>query len=132
MTKLTMQKSKRPFTEFYFKKIFIVVVALYLSGCGRPSLAATTLINESGSTIKSASIEVSGQTFSFNDVQSGQSRDVSFRVYGDSDYKVKILFSSGRTVEKRLGYLTSGMDVHDVLRVNESDITEETDSRKMH
>jgi hypothetical protein len=43
-------------------------------------------------------------------------------VGGDADYHITIRFQSGRELERRLGYVTSGMDFHDEFSVSETDI----------
>lgn len=114
-------------------KAFIVLVAtLVFAGC-QPTINKVSLINDSTSVIQKVTIEVSGQSFSFQNISPSEKRDFTFRVRSDSDYSVKTVFVGGRELNKnQLGYVTSGINSHDEIRVKDADITLENIGQNFH
>ena len=109
-----------------------LVIVLMLTGC-RATKSDVTLINESSSAIQNATIQVNGESFALENIAPLEKKSFSFSVTRDSDYTVKILFSGGREIfKKELGYVTSGVDLQDIIHVKDSDITLETIKREFH
>lgn len=112
------------------KKFIAILILLGLCGCG-VTKAKTTLVNESNSVIKKATIEVSGESFSFENIAPSESKEFSFVVGGESGYNVKIVFDDNRELQKELGYVSSGVNTHEVIHVKEADIAIETVSQEV-
>ena len=81
-----------------------------------------TLSNTTGEVIERIQIAVCRQEFVLDSLGPGDSRTVTFRIRGDSHYNVSIRFSSGRSINKELGYVTSGVDVADTLLIEETGV----------
>jgi hypothetical protein len=112
------------------RKFVTIIILLGLCGCG-VTKGKTTLVNESNSVIKMATIQVSGESFSFENIAPSESREFSFVVGGESGYDVKIVFNDNRELQKELGYVSSGINTHDVIHVKETDIASETVSQEV-
>jgi hypothetical protein len=92
-----------------------------LIGC-QANTGHITLVNDSGEEIAQARLEVCGQTLDFNEISPAGEQSASYRVKADSTYHLYIKFSSGKELEKTLGYVTNGFDFDDKLVVKNSDI----------
>jgi hypothetical protein len=66
---------------------------------------------------------VSGQHFIIQPMKRGERKIIKFKVGRDSGYKVHIIFESGTELVRTLGYVTSGFDFKDELRIEPTDIT---------
>lgn len=113
-------------------RLIILAITLILIGC-QPTTNTIALVNDSSSVIQKATIQVSGQSFFFENLPPSEQRSFSFRVGGDSDYSVKIVFLDGKELNKKqLGYVTSGVNSQDVIHVKDTDITLENIGRKFN
>ena len=113
-------------------RLVILAVTLFFIGC-QPTINRVALINDSSSVIQKATIQVSRQSFSFENIAPSEKREFSFGVMSDSDYVVRIVFVGGRELNKnQLGYVTSGVDSHDEIHVKDADITLEIVGSKFH
>ena len=81
-----------------------------------------TLSNTTAEAIVRAQVGVCGQDFTIEHLGPGENRTVTFRIRADSHYTVSVRFASGRSMSKELGYITSGIDVADMLLIKENDV----------
>ncbi len=113
-------------------KFIILAVTLVLVGC-QPTMNSVSLVNDSSSVIQKATIQVSGQSFFFENIPPSEKRDFSFRVRSDSDYSVKIIFANGKELSRnQLGYVTSGVNSQEIIHVKDADIILENIGRDLH
>lgn len=87
-----------------------------------PNTGVFLLSNNSSETITSAQVSVCGQTFNYNEMLNGEYGFSRYHVTSDSHYDVKVIFSSGRTIEDEIGYVTHGSDFLDIIEVLNNEI----------
>jgi len=103
----------------------LVLVALAfaaLTGCTR-NTATFVLSNDADEPILSATVEVGGPIVELGRIVPGGRATGSLAVGSDADYHFTVRFQSGRVLDRRLGYVTSGADFHDEFSVSETDIS---------
>ena len=81
------------------------------------------LINDSAELISHVTIEVCGQLFEVKDIKPHEEFSGSFKVKGDSHYKVTVSFASGKKIKDELGYVTHGFNYQHTITVNDSKIS---------
>jgi hypothetical protein len=97
-----------------------VSLALVFTAC-----AGTTnfvLINATKEPIASAVVEIKSETVALGQIEPGGRAPGRLAVGGEADYHITVRFQSGTVLERRLGYVDSGMDFHDEFSVSETDI----------
>jgi hypothetical protein len=100
--------------------LFCAVVLAIVHVFRPPEMGQVTLQNRANELIVEATVQVCNQKISLGKLQPGEERPVKFEVRGESDYALKIGFNSGRQIDTRVGYVTSGLPANDKLVV-ESD-----------
>ena len=81
------------------------------------------ILNAATEAVKNGQLEVCGQKFLFGEIEQGKGKAIQYKVRADSPYKLVVEFSSGRKLEKEVGSVTSGLDVEDILTVNDQEMT---------
>ena len=56
----------------------------------------------------------------FGEIVQGNSKAIQYKVRSDSQYKLEVEFDSGRKLEQKLGNVTSGLAVQDILTIERS------------
>jgi hypothetical protein len=97
--------------------LLLFLVAPFVPGCDnpiwrqlKPHHGTVTILNDAGEEVISGSLDICGQSFQLGGLSSGEARKFSYRVKGDDEFRVSVKFRSGRTLTRRLGYVTSGFD----------------------
>jgi hypothetical protein len=103
------------------RALALVLVALVIGACAR-NTATIVLVNETKEPIASATVEVGGPIVELGQIEPGGRATGRLAVGGDADYHITVRFQSGAVLDRRLGYVTSGMDFHDEFSVSETDI----------
>ena len=80
------------------------------------------VINDGKDAIRSAVVDVSGTAVELGRIAPGQEATGEVAVRGDGEYHVTIRFESGGVLDRRLGYVTSGVVMRGELSVSENDI----------
>jgi len=80
------------------------------------------LINHAKEPIERAIVVVCGQTVELKDIKPTKSASGSYMVTSDSHYDIRVVFLSGRELEKGIGYVTNGMDFHHEFVVTDTNI----------
>ena len=81
------------------------------------------VLNASIESIKNGRLEVCGQQFMFGEIAQGNSKAIQYKVRSDSQYKREVEFHSGKKLEQKLGTVTSGLDLQDILTLNDRDVS---------
>ncbi|MEA2162172.1 MAG: hypothetical protein QOK37_299 [Thermoanaerobaculia bacterium] len=101
----------------------IFISFVLLAGCALgPGKSHVTVRNAAKQTITSITVEADGNTAPFSNVLPGESREATFRIWGDSSYIVHVTFASGKELSAKEGYLTNGTETEDVITVTSSSI----------
>ena len=79
------------------------------------------ILNAATESIRNGQLEVCGQKFMFGEIAQGNSKAIHYIVRSDSRYKLEVEFISGRKLEQELGAVTSGLDIQDILTLNDRD-----------
>ncbi|MFV1975615.1 MAG: hypothetical protein ACC651_07675 [Candidatus Scalindua sp.] len=82
--------------------------------------ALLTFQNNSGHSISSATISVSGKLCGFKKLENQGEVNCYFENLSDSHYKVEVQLSNGSNYKASLGYVTGGMNFSDVITINEA------------
>jgi hypothetical protein len=77
------------------------------------------ILNAATEPIKNGQLEVCGQKFLFGEIEQGKTKAIHYKVRPDSQYKLEVEFNSGRKLEKELGSVRSGLDLKDILTLND-------------
>ena len=81
------------------------------------------ILNAATESIKNGQLEVCGQKFMFGEIEQGKTKAIQYKVRSDSQYKLEVEFHSGRKLEKELGDVRSGLDLEDILTLNDHDVS---------
>jgi hypothetical protein len=81
------------------------------------------IVNYATEPVKNGEIEVCNQKFKLGVIPQGESQIIHYQVRADSSYKILVEFTSGRKLEKELGYVTSGRDFKNVLTLKDNDVS---------
>ena len=101
---------------FFF--VFLETSCLSKSNTGQFSL-----INGSDELISHATVEVCGQLVEAEHIKPHEEFNGTFKVKGDSHYKVTVFFASGKEIKGELGYVTHGFDFRHTIIVTDSKIS---------
>lgn len=101
---------------FFF--VFLETSCLSKSNTGQ-----FVLINDSDELISHASIEVCGQLIEVENIKPHGEFNGSFKVKGDSHYKMAVSFASGKEIKDELGYVTHGFNYRHTITVTDSKIS---------
>jgi hypothetical protein len=77
------------------------------------------ILNAASEPIKNGQLEICGQKFLFGEIEQGKTKAIQYKVRSDSQYKLEVEFNSGKKLEKELGSVTNGLDVQDILTLND-------------
>jgi hypothetical protein len=109
--------------------LLLFLVASLVLGCDnpiwrqmKPHHGTVTILNDAEQEVVSGKLEICGQLFEFNDLSPGEARKFSYSVKGDDNFHLSVTFKSGRTLTRKLGYVTSGFDFSDRLTVTRADV----------
>jgi hypothetical protein len=102
--------------------IAAVLVALVVSvSCGR-NTGTATLVNKADEPISRATFTMSwGETLEVTDLDPAETATVNYRVR-EGDYRVDVVFRSGKRLETAGVYVASGVDYQAQITVTSSEI----------
>jgi hypothetical protein len=103
---------------FVFFLVFLETSCLSKSNTGQ-----FTLINDSDELISHATVEVCDQLIEVKNIKPHEEFNGSFKVTGDSHYKMTVSFSSGKEIKDELGYVTHGFNYRHTIIVTDSKIS---------
>ena len=102
------------------KRIMMALVAIaFLSGCDflhlvwselRTHDAKVTIVNDSEDNIVKGHVVICDQGFDFDGLAPHESRVFRYKVSCEGDYDLTATFASGRRLQGKIGYVTSGSD----------------------
>lgn len=82
---------------------------------GRPSVGHFYINNQSGETIIDMEVFVGRTQFRFYEINDAVSFRCIYPISGEGGYRVRVILSSGKIMEKYGGYITRGMTFSDAL-----------------
>jgi hypothetical protein len=101
--------------------IFLLAIAiLVILGCSQ-NHGTCIFINKSTQEISEIKITVCKQEFLQKDIKPEKSVMINFKICADSDYQISIDFVNKKKLNKRLGYITNGVIVDDIIYIYDSD-----------
>jgi hypothetical protein len=77
------------------------------------------ILNAASEPVKNGQLEICGQKFLFGEIEQGKTKAIQYKVRSDSQYKLEVEFNSGKKLVKELGSVTNGLDVQDILTLND-------------
>jgi len=106
------------------RALLLLVFLLALYGCINSSAnkSVVSVINKSPYGIMVGSLDIGGQKFEISTLDLNGIIHFNYTPRSDCQYLIKIKFSSGKTLEKSIGYITSGLNYDDTLMITDSDI----------
>jgi methenyltetrahydromethanopterin cyclohydrolase len=82
-----------------------------------------TVINETGTTIESATLRVSDTILDFSDLKAGEAVRATYRIRGDSAFHVSGRTQDGIKFDGMVGYVTNGFfGRRDVIRIKKKGV----------
>jgi hypothetical protein len=99
-----------------------LLVSWYSTSIALSDDGQVLILNAATESIKNGQLEVCGQKFLFGEIEQGKSKALRFKVRSDSQYKLEVEFNSGKKLEKELGHVTSGLDIEDILTLNDREV----------
>jgi hypothetical protein len=76
----------------------------------------------SSDTIETVSVQVSKENLEAHDLLPGDSVTLEFSIGVESAYHVIANLKTGGIIEKSVGYVTSGLNAHDLIVVRDNDV----------
>jgi hypothetical protein len=104
-----------------FITLFLVVLITFIFS-DENKKSQVIIINTSSQKILFGEIEVCNKTYKIYNICQGESKCIEYKSKYDSHYTVTLKFDSGKTIKKELGYVTNGMTVKDIIKVEDGDI----------
>lgn len=98
------------------------LLLLLLAGCSPIMDGEVVLQNKTGQLIQTGTLEVSGQSFAFNDLPVGEEMVFEFKAKKETGYAVKVVLEDGQSIEGTVGYVTAGFAFFDTVIVSPSAI----------
>jgi hypothetical protein len=94
--------------------------------------AEVAIVNAATERIKAGNLIIGGHRLEFESLKTGEK--VVFRVEAntDSSYEITVIFESGRELSGRVGYLSPGLVLDDLITIKDDDISYSTKSRMMN
>jgi hypothetical protein len=107
-------------------RVSLITIGAIVSVCVYASCLANKgeflLVNKANEPVLRALVTVCGQTIELTGIQPSKSASGSYQVKSDSQYDVRVEFESGKKLEKKIGYVTNGIDFKHVIVVTDTDI----------
>jgi len=114
--------SKKIISISYCLLVFLFV--LFETSClPKSNTGQFVLINDSNELISHATIEICGQFIEGENIKPHKEFNGSFKVKGDSHYKMTVSFASGKEIKDELGYVTHGFNYRHTITVTASKIS---------
>ena len=101
--------------------VFSLVAMLTIGSCGS-SVGRFSVVNQSSELLDSVSITICGQNFEFSKMPPAASAKAQYRVTTDSDFSVLVVFDSGRTLRREVGYVTNGVEYNHAIVITDSEV----------
>jgi hypothetical protein len=102
--------------------LLILVLAFLILHSSSYTKGKVVLVNQSSEQIESGEIEVCNQHLMLSHIYPNDKKELSFKIYGDDHYTITLKLKSGKVLKKELGYVTSGIESVDILKVNDNEI----------
>lgn len=108
--------------SYSWTTVAAVLVALLLSvACGSHT-GTVSVLNKAEEPISRATLNMSwGEKVEVTDLDPSESATLNYRVR-EGDYRVEVVFRSGKRLETDGGYIASGVDYQDQITVTSSEI----------
>ena len=102
------------------------------ASCSKDGTATLTIVNQSNETVVLVRVAVNENVQTVNDLEHGEEVEMQFSVRRDAGYNLDVEFESGRKMIKKIGYISYGFDVTDMINITKQDIKFERLSVDMH
>jgi hypothetical protein len=109
-------------TSFSLMRLALVAFAFVALGACSRNTATFVLSNDTEEPIVGATVEVNGERVDLRRIEPRARGTGTVAIRGDGDYHVTVRFQSGRVLDRRLGYVTSGFDFRSEFSVSETDV----------
>ena len=107
----------------FYIGIFIALIAAVAIISLSSHYSNVTVVNAGNVAITNMTITLSQETRSIASLKPNEKRGLRFSVRGDASYVVSATFENGEKLNKEVGYVTNGMDFHEVMRISPQAIT---------
>lgn len=107
------------------KKLLLIIVVIQICcGCAKYSknMSKVWLVNKASNEIVLGILSVCDKKFELRNLKPQREEGFTFTPCSDDHYLIKIEFSTGKKLEKELGYITSGFNYKDKFIVTDDDI----------
>ena len=101
--------------------IVLLSAAVLAASCGGYT-GIVVVENKASQSIAAVTIAVAGQTIELVDLRPGESQTRNYKVTGEGTLDVKLRFQSGKQLQKRAGYVTSGFNFRHSIQITDDDI----------
>ena len=109
--------------------ILLLVIFYLLSGCANSEKNQSSIFisNEASNEIVSGKLKICSNEFYISHLQPKQKAFFNYTPRSDDHYSLEVIFPSGKSLKKEIGYITSGFNYRDKLIVNDNDIVLKTE-----
>jgi hypothetical protein len=109
--------------------LFIALVAAVAIISLSSNHSYITVVNTGNVAIANITITLSRETQYLTSLKPNEKRALRFLVHGDASYVVSVTFENGKKLNQEVGYVTSGMDFHEVICISPQKVTIIADDR---
>lgn len=102
--------------KFYLRALYIFGQVILCVGCSS-GLVEVTIRNDSGSVLNTVDVVACQKTFSFTSIANSSYVSLSHKATCESEYAVHINYSDGRYLDRKVGYITRGVDLKNTITV---------------
>ena len=89
---------------------------------GQYNLGQFVVVNKANQEITKAVVQVCGETFNMEGLKQDEVKVFCYKLKGQSSYKVKVTFPSGKRLIREIGYVTIGIESTDALIIEDEDV----------
>ena len=107
------------------------LAALSISACGLvgPTPGRVHITNASSDVIQHGTVRVGEALLNLDGLAPNASRDFNFGINADAGYIVHIEFTSGKSLNSEVGYVTHGLQADDVVIIRQDKIDYSTQAQ---
>ena len=114
------------------KFLCLVGAILVFASCSKDGIATLAIVNQSNETIALVQVTVNENIQTIKGLEQGEEAEIQFFVRRDAGYNLNVEFQSGTKMIKKLGYVSYGFDVTDMITITKKDVKFERLSVDMH
>ena len=105
------------------KKGFLTTIAVFFISCFGGNSGEISLQNKTNEKITFASIKTCKENFEIKNIKPENQQEFVYNIKGDCNFSINVRFQSGKTLFRKVGYVTSGFDFEQKILIYEDAIS---------